>query len=493
MEPSTPTGRHDATRYLCVAAQIDPQFNATLLKVMSERRRAIASSPEVDLVTVLKYGLAARRRQLGRDACLAAILLLFLLLLPSLGVVALLWGAVLGWLVVYGEKLWTFYRVLAPGLRRDVFDPARAPAPNARADAARLTEIRGQTRGNLTVFPLYRPFVGYGGTIRAWSLTLNVATPGEGRTVEPFTVHELYAHMATAAGEIGLPGTAVENRLFVNGNDLLHQLEPAHVRDAVLPDRFAAPAPGVPDGVLSWLRDNPHQRTRPYLVVRLPGWHGELVVTLFLRFTLLPRRDLLHVEASASLLAPVRERYRVVDRLLGQPTPRQILRLAPGPAATLGGMVSSVPRLLAAAFEPLAENSKRREEERAIKDRTFNYGASVTPREAASDNLYYRYFQEQDVEMYDGLIERRIWDALVDFLDEHGVDVSELKERRTTILNNGVYITGQGSLTARSVAAGTGARSVAMNSVNRLAGRVGGAGGGPGGGTGGTTSGGGRS
>jgi hypothetical protein len=58
----------------------------------------------------------------------------------------------------------------------------------------------------------------------------------------------------------------------------------------------------------------------------------------------------------------------------------------------------------------------------------------------------------------------QILDTIVDFLDSRNVDTSEIKERRTTILNNGVIMSG-GSIQAQSVAVGRDAKGI----VSRIA------------------------
>ena len=66
---------------------------------------------------------------------------------------------------------------------------------------------------------------------------------------------------------------------------------------------------------------------------------------------------------------------------------------------------------------------------RAIREQAFNYGAPVSLREAASDNLYYRYFQKIDVKMYTEMIARRIIDSLIEFLDDHDIDTTALRNQ----------------------------------------------------------------
>lgn len=191
-------------------------------------------------------------------------------------------------------------------------------------------------------------------------------------------------------------------------------------------------------------------------------------MTLFLRFTLAPQRDLLFIEASHSLLTPVLQRYRAVDGLRGRPTARQLLKAAPGIFSTLGATTACIPRLLFTAYSLLTRHWQNRNELRAIRDdRVFNYGPRISPREAASDQQCHRYFQELDSEMYEGLVQRRVLDTLTDFLTEHNVDVGDLKEQRTTILNHGIYVTGQGSLSAKNVAAGASALSLSLDMLKR--------------------------
>jgi hypothetical protein len=53
------------------------------------------------------------------------------------------------------------------------------------------------------------------------------------------------------------------------------------------------------------------------------------------------------------------------------------------------------------------------------------------------------------------ILERQILDTIVRFLDARNIDTSDLKERQTTILNNGLLVSGSGTIHAESLAVGT--------------------------------------
>ncbi len=63
-----PPAQRGVTRYLCCAVQLDASLaQRAVEEIVEEPRRAVASSPGVDLPVVLAYALAARQRQLARD------------------------------------------------------------------------------------------------------------------------------------------------------------------------------------------------------------------------------------------------------------------------------------------------------------------------------------------------------------------------------------------------------------------------------------------
>ena len=89
-----------------------------------------------------------------------------------------------------------------------------------------------------------------------------------------------------------------------------------------------------------------------------------------------------------------------------------------------------------------------------IKDNPgFDYGATDSIRQAGTNGYYSHYFQKADATMINQMLEGQILNTIVDFLDEHNVDTSEIKERRTTILNSGIIVHG-GDVNAQALAVG---------------------------------------
>ena len=82
-EQAPPGPDRNATRYLCAGAEVDADFaDAVIHEVLEQRYRAIAPSWGLQLVPVVGHALAGRRRRNLRNAALAVIALVNLLLDP---------------------------------------------------------------------------------------------------------------------------------------------------------------------------------------------------------------------------------------------------------------------------------------------------------------------------------------------------------------------------------------------------------------------------
>lgn len=92
----------------------------------------------------------------------------------------------------------------------------------------------------------------------------------------------------------------VYERLFVNGKHIQNNSQ-------LLPDRFRPPPTSVNPGLLEGAAVHPSPEARTYVCVEMPGWQGQLVVTLFVRAVY--AGGSLFMEWTFQVLPPLRPRF----------------------------------------------------------------------------------------------------------------------------------------------------------------------------------------
>jgi hypothetical protein len=455
--PVPPRTATEATRYLCAAAYLEPRFaDRVVERVLHERHRAVAPSYGVDLHAVVRHCLAARRRKLVRALVLTIVLLagaLFVWLGASL-LGALLRVLVIAWGVVFTGRLLDRYEVLAGSLLRDRFDVRAAPRASSR-DERMIGELERHQLANVTVYSGFSPFVGCGWDHGGWSFVVDVQKGKDDltgkRQPRPFRTEELYVSLLDMVRSLRIERLQADDRLFMNGRD---------VRGAtwVLPDQYARPLPWVDPAVVHQYVEAPTHRVRHYLAIQLVEWEGELVLSLFLRFNQVG--GTLFCEGSYFLLPPVKDKYHEVDDVSAVPDVRALLDQMARSAGTAPFLLVAAPFLVIdRLFARWREWLEGRATRRLIRNRPmFDYGAWTTVRQEGMSAMYNHYFQKLDELMYFKLIQKQIFEAIVTFLDDRGIDTSELKERQGAVLNNGVIITG-GQIKAQNMAVGARAKA----------------------------------
>jgi len=249
-------------------------------------------------------------------------------------------------------------------------------------------------------------------------------------------VAELYANLADDPRASGVEGLEIENRLYVEGRRAREDERFVSV------DESHRPPTSVQPSVLESFIGRDGEAVRHYMAVRVVAWGGELVVSTYVRFRRM--RGALFVEASSFLLTPLDKACHAVDGIHRAPGWRETVRLF--------------------AVAPLGESlrgwrTERRTRRQILTDPEFDYGAPSSVRDAEKSSNYRQYFQKLDDEMFGKVVERHMLDSITAFLDRHDVDTSDLKQRESAILNNGVLMTG-GNLQAGSIAVGSRAQAM---------------------------------
>lgn len=464
----------ETTRLLCAAAYLDREFRDIVLKFCLEKRHhALGACFGIDMPTVVRHCRNARRILSRRELwLLLPSIVLFFTVVGMLDMTAsefsisaaareLMAGAVISSLTAFAICVYFESRARAIVIKNFVRGHFN-PDAMLQNDDTPVEDLQAAETGNTVIYSGFTPFVGSGQNMDAWSFALDLRkracdaneqstpdlTPAE---IEKINIGALYDCVAREIGELHLSRVTVQDRLYVNGRDIRddtrfmrHPLDRPHYRvdEAVMRDAML---------------EQSEKQLRHYRCVRVVDWNGELVLSIFLRFTKLSHN--LFVEASYYLLTPVAERFRAVDKMSPHFKFKRFFGML---------LLSFIKTPFLTAFAPFAllsrmltgvrQWSERREEEELIlEDPSFDYGAAFSFRQWASANEYRRYFQKLDKEMYLKVLEKNILDAILTFLEENDVDVSELKQRQTMILNNGVMLSGS-NFTAGNVAVGSGAK-----------------------------------
>lgn len=464
---AAPVGSTDATRYLCAAAHLDARFrNYVMEHIIDEEHRALVVSYGVDVVSVVKYCLATNSRELFRDTILCTLLFVAIVAIITLHFfpLVLLFPLLflMAWVTVGVERWSRYYGDIAAGLAKGKFHPNNIQFSLDRELEDKLKMLSNTQGHNVIVYSGYSPFIGAGQNIGGWSFVIDMEKGkmrGTGR-VSPvaFRFTELYNYLTAKLEGLAIEGLSLEDKLFVNGQE---------IRDdrRFLADPYTRPYTQVDLDLVQNISESPTQNIRYYKCIQVTSWSGELVLSIFLRFSRAGKN--LFMEANYALLTPIREEYRRIDNAADSFTLRKFLFIV---------LESFIPTFFLCLFSPFAllgrwkrtwgVAQKRRRIEREIDENpAFDYGAISSLRDAASSKHYQRHLQQLDKEMYVKIIQSQLLDSIVEFLDKKNIDTSDLKERQEVILNNDVLLSG-GEFKGENIAIGERAKAFVSTMAN---------------------------
>jgi hypothetical protein len=350
----------EATRYLSAATQISIQYAEDVVtRVMNEPFRALAPTFGVDVPVVAMWALKALRTRAIRDHILDAIFVMILpapalLFLWPQGLILLPIMLVAAWLTVSWERWERIHNVVTKKMLRDRFDPEEAPPPHRKGDCARLDEVSKRRDGNLVVFSGHSAFIGSGARLRYQRILLDVsrgkeAEDGTPMDPEQFTSQDLHKAIVQAFDhEAGLAKSLVNvrvyERLFVNGLHIQNN-------DQLLPDPLRPPPTRIHENLLAAATLHPTPEARTYVCVEMPGWQGQLVVTLFIRAV--HTGDSLYIDWTFQVLPPLSDEFLLIDRFY-ELSPQRQLR-----ASLRNGLRETLPALLRSPHKALSLNPPR--------------------------------------------------------------------------------------------------------------------------------------
>lgn len=460
MPESQPLRRYaasDVTRVLCAGARLDPAFaNKVIDLLVHNRQRFAAPAYGYDAVPVLGHALHARTlRRLRTAALVVAVLLILLLMfvtpLGLIGGVALIaWAA---WTTIFLERLAQLQAVVTqlrrPGPGGGGFTgdfPLSDALPSYVANEIRVE----QHVSNLVYYGGYLPFVGAGVRERDWKFSvllddIHLINPltgkdsGNGTTAAKFTVEELTAYVQERLEQLLRPDSDGLEELVVSRcwyGKAVGTMRPLPSQSAQQL-REHGNAPGG------------YGTVREYLCARVGSWDQELVTSVFVNFDVKGR--MLYTELNGYVLPPINPKFRLVDQMPNVVSGDILGRLAWHATKSILGDLVGLPFAAIGAIYQLAQPNKSdiahdAEDLTRYATDVLDYGARTSVRELAAISRYQHFFQEVDATKYITIIERRLFEVVLDFLDSKNVDTREFRDRQAAVLNYGQIHTGTGDM-----------------------------------------------
>jgi hypothetical protein len=457
----------DACRYLAAAAYHDGAFRDSVLEFFRHRwYRAPAPEFGIDEALVHQHCRYADLRELIRNIAMLLVFLvvagapiLSLLSEPQAAKEILAESALnfiivlcLSGLIMFAERLHTEHFLIAKQFSRDRFINIDTPV---------LSDVEAQ---NLVAYGGYAPFVGSGYGLGGWSFSVNLERTKEefGKAVkaQPFDSRGLLTYIQQRMDRLRNNNLRYREVLFADGR-LLRDNASRLMQDGQPRRRVSA-------DTLEKLSDSSAAGTRSYLCVHIADWSGELVISIYFRCK--KYESSLFFEASYFILPPPKRAFFRIDEAELELRPSTIARLLVTsllltPLVIVKAAVQIPSRLLA----PLSHWLERRRIRRSItRNPRFNFGAVTSIRELGMENYFRVYFQQLDRERHVKTVEQCAIDAIIEFLDAHNIDTSDIRDRRQAVLNTGVIVSG-GDFNAGNVAVGSNARAT----MSRLGARIG--------------------
>lgn len=454
----------ETTRLLCASAfTAGHGFRETVLNRFEEPHHATAPEVGVDIALVARVCKFVANRERKYDWLFFLIGLAAAIAAAAIDPIFGLVVAVLASAPLYFQKSLKEQEILLSNFQRAKFDASKVTEKfNAPLEPEMLSGFPMSDQ-NLIVYRDFTPFVGAGGSLGGWSFTVSLDKPPEQglngapqRPPRAFESDELYGAIDRAIESLGLEHLRIRNFCFVHGADIREN------RD-ILPHIYMQPVQRLDEQAIAAYKKASDARVRHYQWISIEDWGNQLVLSYFLRCAI--RGTNLFVEINRYLLTPLAGRYHSVDKLPDsswkQKVALTIISLVVGPIWVLRSVFAALGRFSKYLSELFG--TKERNRLREIKQNpTYNYGAQTSIRQALGSGAFSHYFQKLDGDFYTKVLEYRILDAIVEFLDEHDIDTSEIRERRALILNSGIIVQG-GDVRAESLAVGVGATASKLN------------------------------
>ncbi len=296
----------------------------------------------------------------------------------------------------------------------------------------------------LVVYRGYNPFVGAGVARQPWSMVLPLerldeSTKPDGSPFDDLSTVVFYRRIREAmqvlkqsealSPDRRLRELRITDVVYASADELIdHANEPVAL--PYLPRHDGPPSYLLPAEEAERVRRQPREWARHYLTFQVETWDRDLMMSAFLHAAV--DSSTLYLEWTPYVLPPIRDEYRVVDRMIlnyRTPVGQGVLRWLKLPVTTPGRVWHAMRTIRPLPHDHNTPNPSR-------------YGSADTLRELAAAEEVRDYFQLVDVERYEKILESRLVPAISQVLRDSGYSPAQFERQAATVVNNDITITG---------------------------------------------------
>jgi len=396
-------------------------------------------------------------------------------------------GAMIGAHLAYRYAVYRTLRELGPG------STAVPPEPISSRVRTLLERVSAAQRGNITLYSQENPFLGSGDIgsawVRAWSIALELdrgrakslggdREPGE---VDPVELHRYVRERLVAMRDEPPPnerigGLMVDWHVVARGEcvQMRRPVEPAgagglmYEGHPLIDPKYAVPYSRAGKRAIEAIIRHPQADIRCYQRVTVatqgqaikdadgavvaPARYEDTLLSAFLYLAVEGR--MLYAQFVVNVIPPIREEFRIVDDLPAYGEGMLLMRaLRENGLQTLSDGVLGPFRLIRALWELAGEAWQAWTGRRPTEFLRYDYGARISVREEAAERDFPTFMQTLDADKYTTLLERRINEAVLDYLQARGIDVTAYREQADIVLNSPFIMSG-GSIVGSQIAVG---------------------------------------
>ena len=161
------------------------------------------------------------------------------------------------------------------------------------------------------------------------------------------------------------------------------------------------------------------------------------MASIFFRAVRLP--SALYLESTSTALLPLASEFLEASGRPRDAVGITVESLGIGSIETLPSLLLSPVRVVQGASRSLRYRQRRQDQRQRIANGTFDYGSVTSLREEAAGTSFNRYYLEFDRDMYDKVLQERILQHVMDFLEAHHVDTSAFGQHMLTINTQNTY------------------------------------------------------